>query len=77
MKAAPALSCSVCRRTIGKRHSHHLTEGDRVLCSRCMDDPQMHSRVFPDCPVRWHDMYDHAGSVGTRAGVAAHLGLWP
>lgn len=76
MKPAPAFDCTRCRRRIGKRAGHYLIDGGRVVCARCLDRAA-HSELFPDCEIRWHDVLDHKGSQGTRAGIAAHLGLWP
>ncbi len=78
MKAAPAFDCAACGRRIGKTAGHNLLEDGRVLCTRCLGTKRSHPSLFPDCPVAWHDLHDHARSVaGTRAGVAAVLGLWP
>jgi hypothetical protein len=29
----------------------------------------MHAKVFPDCSVTWHDMWDHTFLAGTRAAT--------
>lgn len=77
MRPAPALDCSACGRTIGKRAGHSITEDNRVICTRCLGDKRLHGVFWPECPDTWHDMYDHTPSVcGTRAGVAWKLGLW-
>lgn len=76
MKPAPAFDCAMCGRRIGKTAGHYLIEGDRVVCGRCLGR-DAHTDLFPDCPIGWHDVLDHEGSQGTRAGIAAHLGLWP
>lgn len=78
MRPAPALDCHACRKTIPKRRGHNLTEDNHVLCMTCLGDKRLHSSLWPDCPHTWHDNYDHTPSVaGTRAGVAAVLGVWP
>jgi hypothetical protein len=78
MRAAPAFDCAACGRRIGKTAGHNLTDDGRVLCGRCLGTRRLHARLYPDCPVAWHDLFDHArGVAGTRAGVAAALGLWP
>lgn len=78
MKPAPPLVCAGCGRIIGKSRAHSLTDDHRVLCSRCLADRRLHPRMWPDCPEDWHDCHDHVTSVaGTRAGVAAVLGVWP
>lgn len=76
MTPAPPFDCHRCHRRIGQRTTHYLIEGDRVVCSRCLSR-DAHTDLYPGCDVRWHDVLDHQGSPGTRAGIAAHLGLWP
>jgi hypothetical protein len=76
VKPAPAFDCARCRRRIGKTAGHYLTEDNRVVCCGCLDR-DAHSELIPGCEIGWHDILDHLGSVGTRAGIAAHLGLWP
>jgi hypothetical protein len=76
VKPAPAFDCAHCGRRIGQTASHWLTEGNRVLCARCLGRAA-HADLYPDCEHRWHDVLDHEGSTGTRAGIAAHLGIWP
>lgn len=77
MKPAPPLDCAICERRIGKTAGHYLLDGGRLACRRCVETRSLHGRVFPDCPARWHDLLDHLDSTGTRAGIAAKLGLWP
>lgn len=75
---APTLACHACRRTIGKRAAHNVTEDRRVLCTRCLGRRELHATLWPDCPHAGHDVYDHTPHVaGTRAGVAHLLGVWP
>jgi hypothetical protein len=82
-RAAPQFKCSGCHKLIAKNKTIMLPDElqDVVLCLRCMDAPTSraaHARWYPDCPERsWHDMYDHPAAFCTRAGLAAHLGLWP
>lgn len=86
-RAAPQFRCRACRRWIAKTRSLVLLSADDpgedpvTLCLPCMDRPSpaaAHARWHPDCPHAWHDMYDHCGhATGTRAGIAAYLGLWP
>lgn len=77
MKPAPPFNCARCHRCIGKRGLHHLIDGSTtVVCGRCLGR-DAHGDLFPSCTVPWHDVYDHPASFGTRAGIAAHLGLWP
>lgn len=78
MTPAPPLDCAACAQTIGKWAGHNLTDDLRVLCSRCLFRRDLHRTFWPDCPLRWHDVFDHTKSVAsTRAGVVAALGLWP
>jgi hypothetical protein len=65
MKPAPVFGCADCGRLIGKKRSHWLSPGSRVICIRCHED--RYGRTHRD---------DHL-CHGTRAGIAAHLGLWP
>jgi hypothetical protein len=76
MKPAPAFECARCARRIGKRRTHYLVGAGRVVCALCLERPH-HAGLFPDCGKDWHDVLDHLVTSGTRAGVAAHLGLWP
>ena len=64
MNPAPAFDCGMCGRRIGKSAVHWVLAEvlRRVICSRCVDK---------------HDLYDHVEMHDTRAGIAAHLGLWP
>lgn len=77
MKPAPPLDCAVCGRRIGKTGGHYLLEGDQLACTRCAENRSLHAAVFPGCPHAWHDLLDHLEATGTRAGIAARLGLWP
>jgi hypothetical protein len=62
--AAPPLDCGVCGRRIGKTTTHVLLHDRRVICVRC--------RMHPD--PRAYD--GKVAAMGTRAGIAARLGLW-
>lgn len=77
-RAAPAFDCAGCGRRIGKASGHYLLSNSDglVVCARCLTKA-VHARLFPDCPHRWHDTLDHSATCGTRAGIAATLGLWP
>lgn len=78
MTPAPALDCAACGHTIPKRASHNATYDGRILCMKCLTAPRLHGDWYPDCMDGWHDVQDHLRYVaGTRAGVAAALGLWP
>jgi hypothetical protein len=76
MKPAPPFDCHRCARRIGKDRTHYLLDTGRVICCRCLTKPA-HARLYPDCPHAWHDPLDHLDAAGTRAGIAATLGLWP
>lgn len=76
MKAAPAFDCARCRRRVGKDATHYLIESDLVVCNRCLGR-DAHTALFGECEHRWHDTLDHLVASGTRAGVAATLGIWP
>lgn len=72
--SAPPFVCVHCSRTIPARRGHNVTDTGHVLCGRCIFDRRLHDQLFPDCPDRWHDMFDHLRFVaGTRAGTAAVL----
>ncbi len=78
-KAAPQFICSGCQKKIAKTRDVYTLEGHdgMALCYRCMDETDGHARLYPSCPERWHDLWDHIGHFGTRAYVAVALGLWP
>lgn len=61
MIPAPAFDCHTCGRRIGKTRSHWLI-GEHVWCVRC---------------VERSGVYDDASAHGSRAGIAAVLGIWP
>lgn len=71
MSAVAPFDCAVCGRRIGKRTTHIVTETDVVCCIRCVFDRSKaaHAVAYPDCPMAWHDMYDHQHSHATRAGA--------
>jgi hypothetical protein len=68
MKAEP-YDCDLCRRHIGTRGPHCVTENDLVICGRCLHAHGTHTRVYPDCRRHGHDMYDHGLLFATRAVV--------
>jgi hypothetical protein len=84
---APQFRCHDCRRWIAKARSLILFSADApgpepvIVHIRCLNEPtprQAHARRYPDCPVVWHDVYDHHDhAMGTRAGIAAVVGVWP
>jgi hypothetical protein len=61
-RPAPAFDCALCGRRIGKAATHWQFAARGVLCSRCVDR---------------EDLYDEEHRMGTRAGIAHVLGLWP
>ncbi len=74
MKAAPAFDCAACGRRIGKTAGHNLTDDGRVLCGRCLGTRRLHASLYPNCPVAWHDLFDHARGV---AGTPSRCGGSP
>lgn len=64
MNSAPPFDCWHCGRRIGRTRTHYLLRGvlAQVCCVRCIDK---------------HDAYDAVAHSGTRAGIAAQLGMWP
>ncbi|MBX7434167.1 hypothetical protein JDV09_18895 [Mycobacterium sp. Y57] len=69
---APALPCSHCGRTIAKRRGHLTFDGTVLLCGKCVEAPTpqaAHARHYPDCPHRWHDMWDHPVQFASRAAA--------
>jgi hypothetical protein len=85
-KAAPQFRCHDCHKWISKTGPVALLFKDDfdkevvILHLGCSDKPssnQAHARWYPECPESWHDMYDHARNWGSRAGIAALLGIWP
>lgn len=78
MNPAPPFDCHHCGRRIGKTRSHWLLDDGQVICFRCMElGKATHAQIRPGCPHGWHDLFDHSSSNGTRAGIAAVLGMWP
>lgn len=79
MREAPEFDCHNCHRRIGKAAAHVLVDEQYVLCTGCMgsNTKHLHSHYYSDCPSAWHDMWDHRATHGTRAAVAALLGIWP
>lgn len=71
LREAEPFNCVVCRRRIGANRLHLMLgqEGDltadRVLHSDCVGSCRttpriLHAKFYPECPVGWHDLYDHA-----------------
>ncbi len=74
MPAAEPFDCAVCGRRIGKTNTHYITETRKVLCPRCSvyamkSTTPAHAQLYPDCPVAWHDLWDHTFTSATRAGA--------
>ncbi|MCV7399774.1 hypothetical protein H7K24_06370 [Mycobacterium fragae] len=64
--------CAVCRHRIGKRCGRIITtETDIICCVRCvMEHSKLaHKVAYPDCPIDWHDMWDHQHVSATRAAA--------
>lgn len=62
MEAAPLFHCAACDRRIGKERMHFLSKAGAVLCVGCVDQG---------------DLYDQMQCSGSRAAIAATLGIWP
>jgi hypothetical protein len=62
--AAPPIDCGVCGRRIGKHATHFLLDDRRVVCGRCYR-------------AGGEPLWEQLDSMGTRAGVAHVVGLWP
>lgn len=78
-RAAPQFRCAGCRKWIALQRTIILREdhGNLILCIPCDMSRDAHAKWYPDCPERWHDTGDHQAVFCTRAGLAAHLGIWP
>lgn len=61
-REAPQFECSLCGRVIGKKRSVVLLKDRRVACPGCLNRRALHGDM--EC-------------MGTRAGIASHLGIWP
>lgn len=63
------LDCHACGRRIGRDRRHSIVRGSFVLCMACMEIKNLHAVYHPDCPVPWHDMFDHGSILATRGGA--------
>lgn len=63
---APAHNCARCGRRIGKNRTH-LVIATAVYCLDCSEQRDTHTVAYPDCPIAWHDVYDHGAMFATRA----------
>jgi hypothetical protein len=67
--------CVVCQRRIGPQRTHYITETNKVVCGDCCvftmkSTTPAHAQLYPDCPVDWHDLWDHQFMHATsRAGA--------
>jgi hypothetical protein len=52
--------CAVCQRRIRRQRWRLVTKG-AACCTHCANERSRHAHkiVYPDCPVDWHDMFDH------------------
>ena len=62
MKPAPAFDCALCGQRIGTTRTHYVRPDQTVVCVGCVDSRKL-----------WDEITRH----GTRAGIAAALGMWP
>lgn len=70
MPTAQPFNCHLCNRRIGARRTHMLSDaGPFVLCIGCYSARDTHHRLYPNCPVAWHDMHDHGTKFATRAAA--------
>jgi len=60
------LNCSLCGVCPPKTADYNVTGNRRVVCSECACVPGNHHRLFPECGVIWHDLWDHL-ELGTLA----------
>jgi hypothetical protein len=65
VKPAPAFDCADCGRRIGKQAVHAVVEGEHP------PDPRVICSRCYLAGYTWRVIH------GTRAGVAAYLGMWP
>jgi hypothetical protein len=64
---APALRCDECGKRIGARRMHCVINDNNLLCVKCLSSGALHTKYYPECPEKWHDMQDHAVQFATRA----------
>jgi hypothetical protein len=61
---AEPFDCAICHRRIGSRQTHYVTELHAVIGPCCAFGRKStipaHAQLHPDCPVPWHDLWDHA-----------------
>jgi hypothetical protein len=65
--------CDICRRRIGANTTHLITENGVVCHVGCAERRTTHDAVYPDCPLRWHDLWDHGLVHGSRGGARLWL----
>ncbi|WP_084792650.1 hypothetical protein [Mycobacterium sp. E136] len=65
----PALHCHLCGHHIGARRTHYIVRRSFVLCATCLEGRPAHDKMHPDCPQRWHDLFDHEVRLATRGGA--------
>jgi hypothetical protein len=59
----PRYDCVSCGKVIPIKDPHFLTESNSVCCRKCLFDDssskKAHAAAYPDCLIKWHDMWDH------------------
>nr|ABP46366.1 hypothetical protein Mflv_3895 [Mycolicibacterium gilvum PYR-GCK] len=66
-KPAP-FDCALCDTRIG-RDRPHLIVGTNTVHIRCAEQRSAHNTIYPDCHIRWHDVWDHPLQTATRGGA--------
>lgn len=73
MNCYAPFDCAECGRCIGEMSSHYAGNEEgcdiaKVVCRRC-DGRIAHRALYPDCPVMWHDLWDHNTMRGNRKAI--------
>lgn len=63
-----AIPCAACGIKLGANAVHNIVGGPilRVLCTSCIHRIPLHRRLYPACPVEYHDCMDHPFISVTR-----------
>lgn len=72
--ARAALPCAICGTQIPAQALHSMPGATTdVLCGRCVSKPALHSRYWPRCSRRDHDLFDHPLHQRSRAAARAYI----
>lgn len=67
-------TCHRCAKRIAHDLDRYIVHEKVVLCGTCPSrhTRELHALVAPDCPIEWHDAWDHTDQlvIGCREGVA-------